>query len=126
MEFVNSELVMYKFKTCYLTFDDILMRAFADASDIKQLINDNDITADLDDKILSFCRELIVLHNDEKTENMSFVANGINELFRIGEAELTDINTEIIMHMVFDYHNPAHLGEQLYISLIEAVDGITS
>lgn len=126
MEFINSELIMYKFKTCGLSLDDILVRVFADASDIKELIDDDSITVDLDDKVLSFCNEMIGMHPDEKTNKMNSVAAGITELFLIVEKELTGINTESIKLMVYDYHNPSHLGEQLYNSLIEALDGVTS
>ncbi len=125
MEFINSELVMYKFKTCSLTLDDILIRVFTDSSDVKQLIDDSSITEDLDDIVLSFCKELIDMRIDERVNNAGSIANGINELFRIGQAELTDINTETIKRMVYDYHNPSHLGAILYNDLIEAIDSIT-
>lgn len=126
MNTIYTKYTDRKFKTCGLSLDDILVRVFADASDIKDLIDDDSITVDLDDKVLSFCNEMIGMHPDEKTNKMNSVTAGITELFLIGEKELTGINTESIKLMVYDYHNPSHLGEQLYNSLIEALDGVTS
>ena len=113
MEFMSSELPMYKFKACHWSLDDILLHIFTDTADIKNLVGTYDFMSDIDDRVLSVCKEVIDLRPDEAASSGSPLVSGINELFRIGRVDLSDVNIELLKQMVYDYHNPSNIGQQL-------------
>ena len=122
LEFINSELTMYKFKSNNLSLNETLMQIFNQAAEIKNLINDEEITSGLDDNVLTASYELLNIRSGEIVKEMLPIADGLFEMFAINDKNIQNINLELIKNMVYNYYNPGHIGIELYNNLVNALN----
>ena len=115
------ELGTYNYDSCPLSIEEKFIRIFRSVGDKKDFFIKAGIWEKMEQVVIDLCRNIVIAMDDPDAGSMQIVKLGINEISLIGKKEYYELDVDLIVQMVLDPRNPAHIGATICSRILDAI-----
>ncbi|MBQ6414833.1 MAG: glycosyltransferase family 2 protein [Butyrivibrio sp.] len=116
----SYEIRIMKYAAGKLSLEEMIHNIFSYAADIASLYPSGKLPKDTEIMVIYETKSLMDSFDGESYGKMEKVARGVKEILSISKEDPFNIDIKCIQEMVFDYNNPARVGESIYNDIVNA------